>query len=1387
MTDATLYLKVNSTEVGKGAKSLDQLAQSGGKAEASTTALTKATDILARAAKVAAGALGAYKLLQYAKDATLLAARYETMGIVMKVAGNNAGYTSAQMDKYSKSLQKNGISMLQSRDALTQLATANISLAKASEIGRAAQDLAVVGNVNSSEAMNRMIHGIKSGQIEVLRTLGLNVSFEESYTKLAKELGKNTEALTGQEKALARTNAVLSEAKNYAGIYEESMTTAGKAMSSLTRYSENLQLKLGKLFLPALSDAVFQYTDALKAANAEMDKLGSAGNIDRIGVGLGGAFKTVYETVVVLAANVGYVFTTIGNEIGGIAAQVAAVLHGDFAGAAAIRKEMIKDAEAGRKAIDAFSERMLNHGKVVNAVSKYDEEAAIKHGIASRAKVAADEKSAAASDKVKSALVAQQKSITTMIASLEKEAATFGMTTTQSRVYELATLNASSAQIKAAEAALNKVDALQLEKDRLDAVREAEESRAKTLDSSTEAVIQSTEQMRFETAEIGNTSKEIEVLRLARYDHVTQIEIERLAVLDAANACTIESEALRNNIKARQSQRTAMVDNAGRKAIQEAIDAEKKASIDMWRSIDQTAHDTFVSIMDGGKNTAQRLKETFKNTFFDWLYSMTAKKWIINISGAGGAGASGTAMAGSTASSMASSMASSAAASTVFGSAFAVGSEVGMSASAEYAAAAMSSGSYASALGFAASAAAPVVVGLLVAKYGFGLGNSRENVGAARLEGTVGSTSVNAQMAQDWKVDGGWFGFDSKGTDYAAISEAMRRRIASDAESVRQVFVAYGKAVGDTTVPMKYFVSDVNDLANGIGRQLVPALEEFRLEGETLVDTAERVTAQINAANAYVKSLEDVARAQFRSAVDAKNALRSTAESIREFSAGLSGSTQIGLKATFENLNALAAQGDITAQGKLQGAATGYLAQARTGADSALEYARVVMQVQTALNATASTLDATVSDTELQLTEAQVANGYLRDISIGIQSGNVAVGVTNAALADGIVTFGEANEIDRAIEASVALGTMTAQAGNDIADMVRGLMIDSNTIAGAGNDAINVTNAALADGIVTYNEANEIEKAIKDSVALGVMTAQAGNIINNMVREAAVAGNVTAVDARDITNALAQSTIKGNVTAADARDITDKLTKSTIEGTGGNATVTAIRALEKTMALLTASTQMTANVSALKNTVGAGFAQQNLTLDVAAGTAAYQQNQYTQLVAAGGEVSTVVDTQLKANLDAKAAAYAKLQAALNTPKPVMDDSWNEGGSWGRTERRKGAALAHDRNVKQWQSAIDEARVQYATLPAFAVGTNTVPYDMTARIHQGEEIKPRTYVDMERSAREETNRLLERLQSEVSQLRSEARSHSLAIATNTGKAARILDKFDGDGLPAERVA
>lgn len=58
--------------------------------------------------------------------------------------------------------------------------------------------------------------------------------------------------------------------------------------------------------------------------------------------------------------------------------------------------------------------------------------------------------------------------------------------------------------------------------------------------------------------------------------------------------------------------------------------------------------------------------------------------------------------------------------------------------------------------------------------------------------------------------------------------------------------------------------------------------------------------------------------------------------------------------------------------------------------------------------------------------------------------------------------------------------------------------------------------------------------------------------------------------------------------------------------------------------------------------------------------------------------------------------------------------------------------------------LEQIRKASVGLPQFAVGTNSVPHDMVAQLHAGEEVKSRPYVDIERDAREQTNALLARL-------------------------------------------
>jgi lambda family phage tail tape measure protein len=254
---ATLSLRVNALEVSDAEKKLKGLEDQSKKTESAAQGLSGMF-------KGLAVALGALQLASMVKDAAMMAARYETLGAVMKNVGGNAGYTADQMNQYEKSLRKTGIAMIESRTILARLAQANIDLSKSSELARIAQDAAVIGGINSSEAFERMVQAITSGEVEILRHIGLNVDFQASYERLAAQLGKTTKSLTAQEKMQAKVNAVMGAGPGIAGTYEAAMGTAGKMITSITRYTDDLKVSLGAAFGPALTLLVSQLTDELK-------------------------------------------------------------------------------------------------------------------------------------------------------------------------------------------------------------------------------------------------------------------------------------------------------------------------------------------------------------------------------------------------------------------------------------------------------------------------------------------------------------------------------------------------------------------------------------------------------------------------------------------------------------------------------------------------------------------------------------------------------------------------------------------------------------------------------------------------------------------------------------------------------------------------------------------------------------------------------------------------------------------------------------------------------------------------------------------------------------------------------------------------------------------
>ena len=243
---------------------------------------------------------------------TLLAARVETLGIVLMQVGKNAGYTESQLNHFEASTIAMGITAQAARTSLTRLAQAEIDLAAGADLARIAQDAAVIANINSSEAFERMIYGIQTLNPRVLKTLGLTISLEQAYSKFAKTAGITISELTMQQKKQVALNEVMAAGVRISGTYEAAMETAGKKALSLARHFEAAQVAIGNEFLPVYTQLIDLTTDLIKWFN---DLAPETQSLIAVFLGVGTAVALVSGAVLILLPQLG-MLTGLAASVG---------------------------------------------------------------------------------------------------------------------------------------------------------------------------------------------------------------------------------------------------------------------------------------------------------------------------------------------------------------------------------------------------------------------------------------------------------------------------------------------------------------------------------------------------------------------------------------------------------------------------------------------------------------------------------------------------------------------------------------------------------------------------------------------------------------------------------------------------------------------------------------------------------------------------------------------------------------------------------------------------------------------------------------------------------------------------------------------------------------
>ena len=180
---------------------------------------------------------------------------------------------------------------------------------------------------------------------------------EQLFTKAAQNIGQISDPLT--------RNALAMEIFGRAakGVDFTSLASGISAMSSATEEQAKALKDAAEMYdlfaqtgRDALQIIAVELGPPLKATIDYMTNLGAETKV------FGEVAKTVFQTVAILGMNLGYVFKTIGTEIGGMAAQVAALMRFDFDGFRQIHREMVADAEKARRELDAAEKRVMGGG-----------------------------------------------------------------------------------------------------------------------------------------------------------------------------------------------------------------------------------------------------------------------------------------------------------------------------------------------------------------------------------------------------------------------------------------------------------------------------------------------------------------------------------------------------------------------------------------------------------------------------------------------------------------------------------------------------------------------------------------------------------------------------------------------------------------------------------------------------------------------------------------------------------------------------------------------------------------------------------------------------------------------------------------------------------------
>ena len=276
---ASLGIMVTSDGVVTASNRLNDLSKSSGQAEQSTGTLVSSL-------KALASAFAALEIVKAAQSAVMFAANVEQANVALGSIANSLGRTSAEAYKYRDSLRDIGITTNSATNATAQFMRAGLPVDALNKLGTAAQGAAISyqmmtgESISSSQALDKMVRALVTGNSVELHTLGINVQMRDILRENKAATGEAATAVDSHQRHILMLNEVLEKTGPLMDLYAASTALATKQISSSKRPVEELKLALGSLFLPELTAGATAFystvTDGMKWVRQHTEALSTA-------------------------------------------------------------------------------------------------------------------------------------------------------------------------------------------------------------------------------------------------------------------------------------------------------------------------------------------------------------------------------------------------------------------------------------------------------------------------------------------------------------------------------------------------------------------------------------------------------------------------------------------------------------------------------------------------------------------------------------------------------------------------------------------------------------------------------------------------------------------------------------------------------------------------------------------------------------------------------------------------------------------------------------------------------------------------------------------------------------------------------------------------------